>query len=669
MVTILDLENGSVTGGGTFNLGAEATLTASPSAGYVFVGWSGDAASTESPLTITIDANKSIGATFAEDTRDPDGDGLSNYQELVELGTDPNDADSDADGYNDGQERSEGTDPNDAASLPTRVVTILNLENGSVTGGGTFNLGVETTLTATPSAGYVFVNWNGDSEVTENPLKITTDDNKSIGATFAEDTSDPDGDGLSNYQELVELGTDPSNPDSDADGYNDGQEQSEGTDPNDAASLPTRVVTILNLENGSVTGGGTFNLGAETTLTATPSAGYVFAGWSGDASSTETLLKITIDANKSIGATFTEDTRDPDEDGLSNYQELVAGTDPNDSDSDDDGYDDGLEISEKTDPNLASIYPTRAVAITTPVNGSVAGVGTYPLGSTAEISATPLIGYIFSVWAGDIAGSDNPLQIKMDNNINAVAIFAKDERDFDSDGLSNHDELVVHNTDPNKADSDDDGFTDGLEVSEDSNPNESDDFPTRTLTVNEFENGLVTGGGVFRMDSSTSLTATPDDGYVFSSWSGDLVSNQNPVAVTMSEDFVISALFEQDLRDPDQDGLSNYLEIVRENTDPNNADSDGDGFNDGEEVSEGSDPNNANSFPDKTPIPLRIEKLEGQGLVIFAYWTGKAGKSYRVEYSADYQNWSIVDSGIVSDGSEQSRALPGPKGLVRIIED
>ena len=251
----------------------------------------------------------------------------------------------------------------------------------------------------------------------------------------------------------------------------------------------------------------------------------------------------------------------------------------------------------------------------------------------------------------------------------AVAIFAKDERDFDSDGLSNHDELLVHNTDPNKADSDDDGFTDGLEVSENSNPNESDDFPTRTLTVNEFENGLVTGGGVFRMDSSTSLTATPDDGYVFSSWSGDLVSNQNPVAVTMSEDFVISALFEQDLRDPDQDGLSNYLEIVRENTDPNNADSDGDGFNDGEEVSEGSDPNNANSFPDKTPIPLRIEKLEGQGLVIFAYWTGKAGKSYRVEYSADYQNWSIVDSGIVSDGSEQSRALPGPKGLVRIIED
>ena len=227
---------------------------------------------------------------------------------------------------------------------PTRLLTILNLENGSVTGGGTFSLGLDATLTATPSAGYIFASWSGDASSTDNPLTVTMDDSKSIGATFTEDTRDPDGDGLSNYQELVEFGTDPNDADSDADGYNDGQEQSEGTDPNDAASLPTRLVTILDLENGSVTGGGTFNLGAETTLTATPSAGYVFAGWSGDASSTETPLKITIDANKSIGATFTEDTRDPDEDGLSNYQELVAGTDPNDSDSDDDGYNDGLEI-------------------------------------------------------------------------------------------------------------------------------------------------------------------------------------------------------------------------------------------------------------------------------------------------------------------------------------
>ena len=96
---------------------------------------------------------------------------------------------------------------------------------------------------------------------------------------------------------------------------------------------------------------------------------------------------------------------------------------------------------------------------------------------------------------------------------------------------------------------------------------------------------------------------------------------------------------------------------------------DGDGYNDGQEQSEGTDPNDAASLPNPNPITLRIKKLNVQGLVIFAYWTGEAGKSYRLEYSADFQNWNILDSGIVSEGVEQSRFLPGPKGLVRIVEE
>ena len=254
LLTVLDLENGSVTGGGTFSLGDEATLTATPSAGYVFASWSGDVSSTDNPLTITVDDNKSIGATFTEDTRDPDEDGLSNYQELVVLGTDPNDPDSDADGYNDGQEQSEGTDPNDAASLPTRLVTILDLENGSVTGGGTFNLGAEATLTATPSTGYVFVGWSGDSEATETPLKIAIDANKSIGATFTEDTRDPDEDGLSNYQELVVLNTNPNDADSDGDGWIDSDEVNLSYEPTEAGSVPVFKANLTTHKNpdGSV---------------------------------------------------------------------------------------------------------------------------------------------------------------------------------------------------------------------------------------------------------------------------------------------------------------------------------------------------------------------------------------------------------------------------------
>ncbi|WP_345162583.1 InlB B-repeat-containing protein, partial [Pontibacter saemangeumensis] len=44
--------------------------------------------------------------------------------------------------------------------------------------------------------------------------------------------------------------------------------------------------------------------GTEVTLTAAPAAGYVFSGWTGDASGTANPLKLTMDTNKSVTANF-----------------------------------------------------------------------------------------------------------------------------------------------------------------------------------------------------------------------------------------------------------------------------------------------------------------------------------------------------------------------------
>jgi len=52
----------------TFNSGDTVTLTAAPSAGYRFVNWTGDATGTTSPVTITMTANKSVTANFAQDS-------------------------------------------------------------------------------------------------------------------------------------------------------------------------------------------------------------------------------------------------------------------------------------------------------------------------------------------------------------------------------------------------------------------------------------------------------------------------------------------------------------------------------------------------------------------------------------------------------------------------
>ena len=55
-------EGGSVTGGGTFASGTQVSLTATPSSGYSFSGWSNG--STANPLTVTLNSNTSITANF-----------------------------------------------------------------------------------------------------------------------------------------------------------------------------------------------------------------------------------------------------------------------------------------------------------------------------------------------------------------------------------------------------------------------------------------------------------------------------------------------------------------------------------------------------------------------------------------------------------------------------
>jgi hypothetical protein len=50
--------------GGVYNYGTVVTLTATPAAGFQFSGWSGDLSGSANPATITMNANKSVTATF-----------------------------------------------------------------------------------------------------------------------------------------------------------------------------------------------------------------------------------------------------------------------------------------------------------------------------------------------------------------------------------------------------------------------------------------------------------------------------------------------------------------------------------------------------------------------------------------------------------------------------
>ena len=125
--------------------------------------------------------------------------------------------------------------------LPKKVLSLASSTHGAITGSGEYNTGATATLTATPNAGYIFAGWTGDATGTTNPLSLTMDADKVVGANFEPDQSDSDGDGLTNYEELAIYYTNPSLPDTDGDGHSDAGEVQRGSDPCNPASIPAKL--------------------------------------------------------------------------------------------------------------------------------------------------------------------------------------------------------------------------------------------------------------------------------------------------------------------------------------------------------------------------------------------------------------------------------------------
>ena len=82
----------------------------------------------------------------------------------------------------------------------------------------------------------------GDAGIYPVTMKVTDDGLPNLShdelINITIEPLDSDGDGLSNYDEIYTHLTDPSNPDSDNDGFDDGTEINYGSDPNDFNSWP-----------------------------------------------------------------------------------------------------------------------------------------------------------------------------------------------------------------------------------------------------------------------------------------------------------------------------------------------------------------------------------------------------------------------------------------------
>ena len=269
---------GNVSGGGTYNAGATATLTATPNTGYRFVYWNdGD---TNATRTVTVTDN----ATY-----------IANFE----------------------------------VAPPTQYTLTVVSNNpawGTVTGGGTYNEGTTVTLTATANAGYHFVQWqDGNTNATRT---VTVTGNATYTATF--EANPP------NQYTLTVVSNNPAWGTVTGSGtYNEGATVTLTATANagyhfiqwnDGNTNATRTVTVTgnatytatfeanppnqytltvvsnNPAWGTVTGGGTYNEGTTVTLTATANAGYHFVQWQdGNTNATRT---VTVTGNATYTATF-----------------------------------------------------------------------------------------------------------------------------------------------------------------------------------------------------------------------------------------------------------------------------------------------------------------------------------------------------------------------------
>jgi hypothetical protein len=145
------------------------------------------------------------------------------------------------------------------------------------------------------------------------------------------------------------------------------------------AGVPEYSLTVNVDGSGDVAldpAGGIYQYGQVVTMTATADPGWTFSDWSGDLTSTINPVQITIDGNKVVTATFTQEE-----------YTLTVNIDG--------------QGSVEVDPDKA----------------------TYHQGEVITLTATADPGWIFFGWSGDVTGLENPTTLTMMGDAAVTAKF------------------------------------------------------------------------------------------------------------------------------------------------------------------------------------------------------------------------------------------------------
>lgn len=416
------LFSGVTTGDGSYAVGAEATVTATPYAGYAFANWTdnGKVVSTVPTYTRVMDVNHSLVAHFVpvwtiSTSAVPMLGGTTTGDGVVSDGGNATVVATANAGYSFVNWTEGGVEVSRSATytfvaMGDRVLVanftagvVINtsaapVAGGTTSGGGAANVGASVTVVATASAGYSFVNWteNGTQVSTSASYTFTASVSRALVANFQ-----TTGGGGGGNTWTVSTGSSPS-------------------------------------AGGTTSGAGVYANGASVTVVAAPNPGYMFKGWQEGGVTVKSTVSYTFNAtsNRALTAKF-----------------AIAAT-----------------IN-------TSVFPSNA--------GTTSGGGLFEDGDLVTLTASPVAGAMFVNW------TENGVEV---GNTPILTFRARP------------DTAPVRNLIAN--------FTTGNNV---------------TAYPMPAEGGVVTGGGSVPVGVSTTVTANANLCYVFTGWSdGGVIVSTSP---------------------------------------------------------------------------------------------------------------------------------------------
>lgn len=495
-----------------YDEGAEVTVEAMPNDGWVFDGWRGDRESSENPMTFEITEDTQLVAQFKDTTSDEP----TQYSLAV------------------------STDPSAGGSVSPSE--------------GTYDEGTEVTVEARTNSGYAFTGWTGDTTSSDNPLTLNMTEDTKLTANFEEEQADKYN--LSTTVKPAEAGA----VDPPGGSYEKGSQVTVEAIPNthwkffewsgDAGQSVDNPLSFTISADMSITanfkkvnydltvstnpssGGsvdpfsGSYEAETQVTVEATPNDGYIFAGWSGDTTSSENPLTLTMIEDTELTANFEQDQAkkyqlstnatpaeggsiDPSEGTFEEGSEVTVEAISNEhwkfkNWSGDLGHstENPLSFTINSDTKLAANFTKLEYDFSVSTDPGVGGTvepsgGSYEAETSVTVEAVANDGWNFTGWTGDTTSSDNPLTFSITD---------------DTELTANFEEKTIK-----------------YSLSATAKPSEA--------------GSIEPSSGTFEQGEKVTVEATANDGWKFAEWVGDQQSTDNPLSFNIYGDTELTAKF------------------------------------------------------------------------------------------------------------------------------